>query len=125
MTIRAVATSPPVAAIASATASTDAVVRPDTREEPPRAGSPRARNGDLTAHAERQTCLPGGAQGPDEAPGSPGVSETAQGLRLPGEQHPERWRGDLIPDAPAGQRRGPAAAAEKGACTLYDVKDLH
>jgi hypothetical protein len=100
--------------------------QPDTREEPPRPDSPRARKGDLTARDERKGYVPGDSQEPESPPSYPGVSETARGPMLPGEQHPELWRQDLNPDALAGQNRGPASSeTEKELRTLYDLKDLH
>ena len=47
-------------------------------------------------------------------------------IMQPGEQHPQEWRGDLNPDALAGQNVGPSSAEdEKGARTAHDVKELH
>jgi hypothetical protein len=47
-------------------------------------------------------------------------------IMQPGEQHPEEWRGDLNPDALAGQNVGPSSAEdEKVARMAYDVKELH
>ena len=44
----------------------------------------------------------------------------------PGEQHPERWRRDLSPNAMAGQNLGAAGPhREKDGPTAYDIKDLH
>jgi len=44
----------------------------------------------------------------------------------PGEQHPEQWRGDLNPDAMAGQNLGAKGPhPEQGARTAYDFKDVH
>ncbi|HEY3112035.1 MAG TPA: hypothetical protein VGL23_24990 [Chloroflexota bacterium] len=44
----------------------------------------------------------------------------------PGEQHPERWRQDLNPEAKAGQNRGAKGPhSEQGARTAYDFKDIH
>ena len=44
----------------------------------------------------------------------------------PGEQHPERWRDDLNPDAMAGQNLGAAGPhPEQDARTAYEVKHLH
>jgi hypothetical protein len=44
----------------------------------------------------------------------------------PGEQHPDKWRDDLNPNALAGQNVGPASAEqEKLTRTAYDIKDLH
>ena len=44
----------------------------------------------------------------------------------PGEQHPERWRADLNPDATAGQNLGTATRETlPGARTAYDVKQVH
>lgn len=44
----------------------------------------------------------------------------------PGEQHPERWRADLNPDAMAGQNLGTATGATPpGARTAYDHKRAH
>ena len=44
----------------------------------------------------------------------------------PGEQHPEEWRGDLNPDALAGQNVGLAGTdVEKHARTADELKDLH
>lgn len=45
----------------------------------------------------------------------------------PGEQHPERWRADLNPDAMAGQNFDSAGAAATAtpARTAYDVKSVH
>jgi hypothetical protein len=45
----------------------------------------------------------------------------------PGEQHPERWRADLNPDAMAGQNLGNAgqAATATPVRTAYDHKSAH
>jgi hypothetical protein len=45
----------------------------------------------------------------------------------PGEQHPERWRADLNPDAMAGQNLGNAGQVATAAATrtAYDVKSVH
>jgi hypothetical protein len=44
----------------------------------------------------------------------------------PGEQHPERWRADLNPDAMAGQNLGTATkATPPGSRTAYDHKSVH
>ena len=44
----------------------------------------------------------------------------------PGDQHPDEWRGDLNPNALAGQNVGPVSAeSEKRARTAHDIKVLH
>jgi len=44
----------------------------------------------------------------------------------PGEQHPDQWRGDLNPEAMAGQNVGAKGPhPEQGARTAYDFKDVH
>jgi hypothetical protein len=98
----------------------------DSREQVTRAGSPRARKGDLTKQDEQRAYVPGGTRGPEREPRYPRFTEQPAGRQLPGEQHPEPWRQDLNPDALAGQNRGPATdVAEQSARTLYDYKDLH
>jgi hypothetical protein len=100
--------------------------KPDTREGDHGPGSPRARKGDLSERDEETRQFPGGSRGPEQAPSYPGTSETPREPGLPGAQHPEIWRGDLNPNALAGQNRGPATdEAEKRLATLYDLKDLH
>src|SRR5262245_22729666 len=84
--------------------------KPDSRKHQPTPGEPRARPGDLAEQDEKTTYLPGGRQGPEEAPRHQGFSEAPSGPVLPGEQHPEEWRQDLNPAALAGQNRGPATA---------------
>jgi len=48
-----------------------------------------------------------------------------ENLPRPGEQHPERWRRDLNPDAMAGQNVGVEAPAPPGARTAFDAKGVH
>jgi hypothetical protein len=44
----------------------------------------------------------------------------------PGQQHPERWRDDLNPNAMAGQNLGlDNPHPEQGARTAYDLKEVH
>ena len=44
----------------------------------------------------------------------------------PGQQHPEPWRGDLNPDATAGQNRGTGShLAEGSARTAYEARQVH
>ena len=44
----------------------------------------------------------------------------------PGEQHPDRWRADLNPEADAGQNRGVRGThPEQDTRTAYDFKDVH
>ena len=49
-----------------------------------------------------------------------------QRIPRPGEQHPERWRDDLNPDAMAGQNLGVAGPHPEGdAHTAYELKEVH
>jgi hypothetical protein len=98
----------------------------DTRDKPTLSGSPRARESSLSARDKRKYQVPGKVELADSPAEYQGFSETPSGGIAPGRQHPDEWRGDLNPNALAGQNEGPwTAAAEKRAPTAYDVKDIH
>lgn len=97
----------------------------DTRGQPSIPGSPRGRKGDLTEDQESKAYFPGGNREPENAPRHPGASETSSHQVLPGDQHPDEWRGDLNPDRMKGQVGVATAQEEKQLRTAYDIKDLH